>query len=54
MECVDRGVGGGGEERERWFEAIFFTVALNVNKVQEDVWAVSHLYNQNNRFRNGS
>ena len=40
-----------GQERERWSEAssassssffssFFFTVALTVNKVQKDVWAV--------------
>ena len=32
----------------------FSTIALIINKVQKDVWAVSHLYNQNNRFRIGT
>ena len=42
---------GGGEDGLKQF---FSTVAFIVNKVQKDVWAVSHLYNQNNRFRIGT
>ena len=50
---MESGGGGGGCEggRKDGLKQFFSTVQLLVNKLQKDVWAVSHLYNQTGHLR---
>ena len=52
MESGGGGGGGGCEGgRKDGLKQFFSTVQLIVNKLQKDVWAVSHLYNQTGHLR---
>ena len=52
LECGDRRLRRGKDSLI--FFSLFSTVALIINKVQKDVRAISHLYNENSRFRIGT